>query len=809
MKKIITYKQNYQNPNGTNIINNQISTPKVLKLFKRHIKIKYHYLYKLIVVLVLLQLVSCRLTKHVPDNEYLLKKYKIEFEDKSTKKVLKKDELEKHIKQKPNKKILGLKFHLWLYNLSNEKKDNKFNNLLRKLGESPVIWDKYTTNKTEQRLALFIKNKGYHQAAVNDSVWFKNNKASVVYKIELNEPYIINNIKYSFEDTSLRPIIISDTTNSLIKKGKRFDVEYLQNERVRIEALLKNKGYYNFSREYIHYQVDSTVGNKRVDITINVKKYTTEYADNNYITTKHPRYSINNIYIHANYDPQQVLANKEEYYGKLDTTIIDHFFYIRDTTRPVKIKPKVIINTIYIETGKIYRYKDVQQTYNHLSSLQLFKLINIKFTEKNNQADLNNPGLDCNIQLSPTLFQSYNLEVEGTNASGDIGVAGNIVYQHKNLFKGAEMLDVRLRTAMEALKEREFNQYSNTLQYGADVRIKLPRFLLPVKRESFIKKYNPKTNLSMSYNYQRRPDYTRAIANSSFGYNWKGNKFNSHMINPFELNFVNLMDTSKVFWNEIDPFLKNSYQDHLIGYSSYRFLFNNQNVEENTDFIFIRFNTEIAGNILSGISNLLEQPKEDGSYSLFGIKYAQYVRTDIDLRYYHQLNESDKLVYRFFSGVGYPYNNSDVMPFEKKYFSGGANSIRAWQVRTLGPGSYKEESKYPNSMGDIKLEANVEYRFALVWLIEGALFVDAGNIWAINKDDNRGGAFFKADQFYKDIALGTGFGMRFDFSFFVFRFDLGIKARDPANPSGEKWILGNQKIHSDHLNLNIGIGYPF
>jgi outer membrane protein assembly factor BamA len=778
-----------------------------LKPYYKHIK--YYCLYKLIIVFALLQLFSCRPTKYVPDNEYLLKKNEIEFEEKTTKKTLKKDELEKHIRQKPNKKILGLKFHLWLYNLSNIDKDNKFNKLLRKLGEPPVIYDKYTKNKTEKRLTQYLRNKGYHLAEVDDSVRFKNKKAFVMYKIQANEPYRINDIKYTFEDTTLQTVVFSDTTNSLLQKGERFDVDYLKNERIRIESLLKNKGYYNFSREYIHFQVDSTVGDKQVNINVNIKKFTTKNKNNQIITIKHPTYTIRNIYVHANYDPQQALSDKEKYHSKLDTTIIDNFFYITDTTHPVKIKPKTVLNTIYIENGALYSYKDVQQTYNHLSSLRLFKLINIKFIEKDIPTGDKNPELDCNIQLSPHLYQSYNLEVEGTNASGDIGIAGNVLYQHKNLFNGAEILDIRVRSAIEALKEREINQYSNTLQYGSDIRIRLPRFLLPLKREAFIKKYNPKTDLSMAYNYQRRPDYTRAIANASFGYNWKGNKYNSHMINPVELNYVNLIDTSQIFWNEIDPFLKNSYQDHLIGNTSYRFVFNTQEVEDNTDFVFVRFNTEIAGNILSAAYNLTGQQKEDGSYSLFGIKYAQYIRTDIDLRYYQVLNESDKIVYRIFSGLGYPYNNSNVMPFEKKYFSGGANSIRAWQVRTLGPGSYKEESKYPNSMGDIKLEANIEYRFALIWLIEGALFVDAGNIWAINKDDSRGGAFFKTNQFYKDIAIGTGFGMRFDFSFFIFRLDIGLKARDPANPAGEKWIPGNQKINSEHINLNIGIGYPF
>jgi outer membrane protein assembly factor BamA len=244
---------------------------------------------------------------------------------------------------------------------------------------------------------------------------------------------------------------------------------------------------------------------------------------------------------------------------------------------------------------------------------------------------------------------------------------------------------------------------------------------------------------------------------------------------------------------------------------NYSLIFTNQNLQKSKDFIYFKFNSELAGNILYAAFKASGAEKTDGAYELFKVSFAQYALGDIDFRYYNILNPGNKIVYRFFAGAGLPYKNSTALPFEKQYFSGGANSIRAWQVRDLGPGSYIDttHTTYSNQTADIKLEANLEYRFKLFWVLEGALFVDAGNIWAINNNDNREGAQFKFDRFYKDIAVGTGFGTRFDFSFFIFRFDLGIKTRDPEYPDGQKWVFGSRQLGRNDFVLNLGIGYPF
>ncbi len=467
----------------------------------------------------------------------------------------------------------------------------------------------------------------------------------------------------------------------------------------------------------------------------------------------------------------------------------------------------------YILPGDLYSLTNSQRSYRNLSSLKLFRLVTIDFTQVGDISPGNTGLLDCSILLTPQTLQSYTVELEGTNSSGNIGAAGNLIYQHRNLFGGAENFDLRLKGALETLKENYSSNLGNMIELGAEVRYSIPKFLLPFKTDQFIKKYNPRTSFSVAYNYQRRPEYTRTLANVSFGYNWRGNRFLTHIVNPIELNLVKIPYKSPEFADWLEgKYIYYSYQPHLVTVTSYSLIFNNQNIQKNTDFMYFRMNVEQAGNLLyllyrtTGI-----QANNPNGYTLFNNEYSQYVRGDLDFRYYNIFDENTSLVYRVFAGAGLPYANSTALPFEKKYFAGGANGIRAWQVRNLGPGSYseKQQTLYPNQTADIKLEGNVEYRFKLFWLLDGALFVDAGNIWAITKNDERPGARFLWDKFYKDIAVGTGFGTRFDFSFFIFRLDLGMKLRDPALPLNHRWIIGNQKLNKSDFTLNIGIGYPF
>jgi hypothetical protein len=467
----------------------------------------------------------------------------------------------------------------------------------------------------------------------------------------------------------------------------------------------------------------------------------------------------------------------------------------------------------------LYQLTNTDESYKHLSELQQFKLVNIQFSEHPGTKVTENDTLyllDCNIQLTPFTRQLYEIEVEGKNSSGNIGFGGNVKYHHKNLFRGAENFDFKVAGSLEIQSNivgKDGAEYlPNTVEYSAEARLNLPEFLLPFKFEKFYKQFNPKTSVALSYSYQNRPDYNRVISNISYGYYWKTSRYLKHWVNPVELNAVRLLNISPEFRNSIqDPYLRNTFENQFIAVSSYSLEFNNQDINRIRDFKYLRFNIEFAGNLLSSFNKLTGKPKaEGGYYELFGTRYAQYIKTDLDFRYYQVFGKTRMLVYRGFAGIGIPYRNSEALPFIKKYFSGGANSIRAWQVRSVGPGSYNDTTSIPNLLGDIKIEGNIEYRFDMFWILKGAFFIDAGNIWALNKKTFSGeGAEFDFGNFYKELAVGTGLGTRFDFTYFLFRIDFGIKLHDPKKPPGKRWVIAYQKFRLSDILMNIGVAYPF
>lgn len=401
-------------------------------------------------------------------------------------------------------------------------------------------------------------------------------------------------------------------------------------------------------------------------------------------------------------------------------------------------------------------------------------------------------------------------------------MAGNITYQHRNLFKGAEVLQIKFKGATEHLQYLvdSTSKSFNTKEFGVESNLIVPKLIGPGNLIKNFEEFLPKTMLTLGYNYQERPEYSRTISSFRFGYDWKTTGTLRHRWNLLDFNKVNVFEYDPKFIEKIDNlYIKSSFTDHLIMAMNYSIIYNNQKLNTRKNYTFLRLNLESAGNFLWAISELANRPKKIISdstgvvvneyYESFNTRFAQYVKTDFEVRHSRILDEYNSIVGRAFMGIALPYGNFDVLPFEKKYFTGGANGIRAWQVRSLGPGSYKAPEGYPNQTADIKLEANIEYRFLLTGFLEGALFLDAGNIWAINEKDNRLGAQFKFNQFYKQIALGTGVGLRFDLKYFIFRLDLGVKLHDPAMGKGEGWIVGGRSFSNEDLNLSFAIGYPF
>ncbi len=754
---------------------------------------------------------GCSSAKFIPEDKYLLQKNIIKHDVKD----VSKEELKSFLRPRENKSIFGFwHFHLGLYNLSGRDKDNGFNKWLQRIGEAPVVYDESLKQKSHKQLQLFLENKGYFNSVVTDTVYVneKRRKAKVQFNISAGKRTYIHHLGYKIQDDSVRKIIYLDSINSLLRGKKPFDVNLFDKERGRITGLLNQKGYYNFSKEYIYYVADSIEGSYIIRDTMVVAGVLRKVPDGRDTIENHSKYSIRDVYFFVDFNPQEAFIKEAEYLTKFDTLFYRGYYFLYK--KEMKFKPDVLINSTYILPGQLYDITKVSKTQTLITELKLFRYINIKFRELSDDiVDENgNRLLKCYIQLTPSNPQSYALEVEGTNSSGNLGVASNIKYQHKNLLKGAEIFTTRFRMAYQNQSARGDKSSFDIIEVGFDVGLTVPKFLVPFKIEGFRRKYNPRSLISIGTNYQRRPDYTRTIANSRLSYEWKSSVPISHTFTILDFNLVFVPFISQQFWDYIkDTFMRYSYEDHLVLNTNYTFQYNGQMLNNSRNFWFFRSYMESAGNLLDGMVKMFNSDlPEDGYYKLMGIRYAQYVKANVDVRYHHSVSSVNSFAYRFFLGVGYPYGNLNVLPFEKMYFSGGANSIRAWPVRGLGPGEFKEEElEYYNQTSDIKLELNAEYRFKMFWLLEGALFADMGNIWAIRESSSPEGGLFKFDTFYKQIAISLGTGLRFDFNYFVFRFDVGVKTRDPSMPCGERWVLGTKPLDWNDFGFNFAIGYPF
>ncbi len=768
---------------------------------------------------------SCNITKHVPDGKYLLNSTKLNIKSKE----VKPGDVETYIRQKPNKRIIGMRIHLRIYSLSSPYKFKGIHQRLKIIGEEPVILDTFLVKQSAENIKLYLKSKGYYQTSVWDTIYYpKYKKANVIYTVDPKKPYTIGKISYVVEDTLLLKLVLKDTVNSLIRKGILFDSDVLQEERVRIQKYMQNSGYYFFNKDFITFTADTTMGNHKVDLILNIRNRYVMLESGTKLSKNYLKYKINKVFFYPNFDPRALQAAQK--INKVDTVFSNgvEFIYTGDPG----IDLEVIDQANLIRPGNVYSDDIVQKTQNNLSSLRLFRMTNIYFTEvpqdtskKNNDNDfllfaepvkkdsIPTGLLNCIIQLTPHTLQSYQVEFVGTNTSGALGAETNLIYQHKNLFYGAEVLDVRFRGLIETVQKStsEF-AFNNSLELGGSVGLSFPRFLSPFSGKEYITKYSPKTQITASYNFQRRPEYTRTIASMTFGYSWKDSKFVTHGINPVEVNAVNLPFIDEKFKARIDTTSQaNSYKNQIITVSSYNLTFNNQNLQKKTSYTYLRLNVELSGNLLNTFYSHFGTRDADGTYKILNTSFSQFVRSDINVSYHQILDEYNTFVYRVFIGVGYPYGNSKALPFEKKYFSGGANGMRAWSARSLGPGSVTAPTgTFYNQTGDIKLEANLEYRFKLFWQLEGALFVDAGNIWSY-KDDIKDAVFYPS-TFYKQIALGTGTGFRANLGFLTLRFDFGYRLFDPAKDPKKDfrpWVPFQQKFSWQDFTLNFGIGYPF
>lgn len=771
---------------------------------------------------------SCKSTKRVPDGKYLLVKNSIHINGKAHN--IEMEELESIIKQKPNKRILGvLRFHLSVYNLADNGKETKVRNYFKNtIGEKPVIVDSMLTIKSRKQLQLYMFKKGYFNASVTDTTVYHKKKAYVTYTITPQTPYKINEVIYEIAGNTVKANVLPDTINSKINRGDNYDEDILSDERDRITRMLKNSGFYDFSSDFIHFAIDSNLNNHKVNIYLKIYN---KPATDTTVSNEHQKFYIKNIYIIPNYD------NKNPRAIYKDTLYYNGYYFLYN--KELFIRPNVITQHVFIKENELYIQRNVEETFKKLNDLKAFRVNNIIFS-KNNDEKNSNLMLDCYIYLSPITRQSLTTELEGISraGTGQLGTAMNIVYTNRNLFEGAENLEIRLRGGIEsqpsitninnqAIAQTSFN-YFNTQEWGPEINLLIPKFLLPVKPERFSKYFTPKTKITALYNFQENLDFKRQIFNLSFGYTWQETSTKRHFFNPVEVNLVNINPKISLsnFLDAIpNPFIRNSYISHITAGGRYTFMYNNQDLKKARNFVFFRGSLEGAGNFLHLLYQSFNQPKDTlNRFLIFNTPFAHYVKTDFDFRNYFAVNDHQRMVARIAFGFGIPLKNLNVLPIEKSYFGGGSNGIRAWVARSLGPGAYDDTTGINAiRLGDMNIEGNLEYRFDLIKFLKGALFLDAGNIWILKPDSLRPNAEFKIDKFYYQLALGGGAGIRFDFNFFIFRLDIGNKIYDPSLNLNERWVF--RKIFDEewknefartHNNvkyrfttINFGIGYPF
>lgn len=760
-------------------------------------------------IITFLFLASCNPTKYVADDEQLLDKVKISGHlDEMTH-----DELMDYVRQKPNVRVLGFwRLGLNIYNLSGNK-DNGWNRWLRTIGSEPVIFDSIQVDRSREQLSLYAQSRGYFDAIVTDTIYSNGEKKCVVdYNVNAGQIYRISSSNINVIDDSIRPIIQNSMNNTLLKAGQPFDSNLHDAERARITRLMQQNGYYNFSKEHIYFIADSTVGDHLISdstIVINDIDPLTNLA-----TLPHRQFKIGTVSFNV--------ANTNEDRTTLHPidSVTYHGLLIRYAQKPV-FNNQLLANSCFIKPNELYNIQNVELTQQRFNSLKLFRSTNIKLSEDSTTKITNiTPDsiktqrplglLNCNINLVTGNQQAYSVEVEGTNSSGNLGGAFSIGYSHNNIFRNAEVFDVKMRLATQNQSARDGKEHFFTLETGVDVSLTVPNVIAPFVSHEFNRKRNPSTVFTFAYDYQRRPDFTKSSALTKLSYNWHGSRYVTHTFTPAEINYVSIPTISDNFADYIrGTYLQYSYHDHFIMSLNYTFLFNQQKVRKLGTAWYFRSSVETAGNLLSA---LLKNKEKDnfGSRHFFNIGYSQYVKSDIELRFQQSDIWQNHFVYRLFAGIGIPYGNSQSLPFEKSYFAGGANSIRAWAVRGLGPGSSKGDAslKYHNQIGDIRLEMNAEYRYKMISILEGAIFADAGNIWMLKKSTNKPEEQF-SNKFYKQIALGAGLGLRLNFDYFIIRFDAASKLYDPSKDENKRWVIARERYGWNKINFNFAIGYPF
>ena len=772
---------------------------------------------------ILFSFIACSPTRRLSENEKLL--WKNEVEINQQKKYFSKNDILAYVRPETNQKLLGvLRLKLGLYNIGNNGKDSRLRKWLMRIGEPPVMLDTARANRSKEQIKFYLNKQGFFNATVSDSIYFhKRNpkKAYVKFEVQTNKPYYIRNVKYDIYQDIIKANLEGELNKSLVKKGDRYNYNTLDNERARLTNILQNKCFFAFTQELWYVEVDSALDSYQVDVTIRLKKL--QNTQLNAATFK--KHKIADVTIHCGYNPytqNQII----------DTTLSFRGYEIKYYNGAF-VKPEILFLSVFIKSGDFFKKEYLELSYKRLNSLNYFGAINIQFDQQDLADEY--PKLATNIYLSPKIKQNVKIESRVTNSGGNLGVSGSLVYGNKNAFKGAELFEISLTGGFESqqiITDDEDDQQStnrflsnlelNTIEFGPETRLSIPKFLLPFNPPKFSKTSSPTTVFSTSLNFQERPDYIRSITNFSLSYEWKESDTKKHIITPAEISVIKINPTQEFTDRLIalnDQLLINSYRDHLISALRYSFIYNTQAKTKQRHHTYFRANIESAGNLLNYTNGLGLAEQNENFQELFNIRFAHYLKSDLDLRKYFNFLDKSTFAVRTIVGAGKPLENLNVLPFERSFFGGGANDIRAWQARTIGPGSYTDTSSVISfdKIGDLKITTSAEYRFDVFKYLEGALFVDAGNVWLLNKDNRRIGGLFKPSTFVSEIAVGAGIGARLDFDFFIIRLDAATRLKDPALKQGERWFYQPKTTFEAEQNTsyrqrviwNLGIGYPF
>ena len=785
----------------------------------------------LCVLLPCLMATACNVTRQIPDGEYLLQRVRIE-NDKTVprKERIPKEELSKFIRQQPNKRLLGTNFYVWLYQQADSAKHNRWNNWKRRVGEEPVLLDPVYTRRSAQNLKIYMDSKGYYASRSGYTIdTLRHKRATVIYRVRQGEPYRITSLDYDFRDPSLAPLLLADTIHTLIHTGDIFDITQLDAERERMAAYLRNRGYYNFTASNVEYIADTLSGDRRVGLKVVVKPRTTGYnAEGKPLEEENTLYRIGNIHIFPDYNPTAIALQGGEEAVRLDTLSRKGIDVVYDGK--LHLRHAALRQAITFRGNELYSTDEVSRTYANLMALNFFRSAKISFTERPERITVTDTiriveptgeeeisvrqttegVLDCNIYCTPTLKQSFKLELEGSTTSSFYGLRATVGYQNRNIFRGAEALDISFTGGYEFMKAKDAAMRRAT-EAGIKAGLTFPRFLFPGGDRRMRSIVQPKTKLEASINFQDRPYYRRTLTSIGLGYQWSNRGFSTFSLRPIDINVISVSRLDETFLSQTqNKYLINSYKTQLVSGLAFSYGYNNQRRNLNGNATVVRLNFETSGNLLEAGERLFGHRRTgEDYYTIFGIRYSQYARADLSISRKITLGEKSAVAGRLYGGVAKAYGNSDAVPFDRLFYAGGSNSMRGWAPRTLGPGSVPDpHADYPAQLGDMKLEANLEFRFPIWGLVQGATFFDAGNIWYMHENDDEYApeAVFHLRNFYKQLGFNTGLGLRFDIKFAVLRIDWGLQLHNPNRPEGDRWI---RKFRWHNTAFNFGVGYPF